>query len=67
MHFEYRITLCDKAEKNCPTIWPGVYQRLHWSFVDPASFEGSEDEKLTTFREDRDQIEQKVREWILDR
>lgn len=67
MHFEYLITLCDKAEKNCPTIWPGVNQRLHWSFEDPASFEGSEEEKLTKFREVRDQIEQKVREWILDR
>ncbi len=31
-HFEYWITVCDNADKNCPTIWPGVNQRLHWPF-----------------------------------
>lgn len=62
--FQYLITVCDHAEKNCPTAWPGVNQRLHWSFEDPAAFEGSEDEKLKKFREVRDQIEQKVRNWV---
>ena len=62
--FQYLITVCDHAEKNCPTAWPGVNQRLHWSFEDPAAFEGSEGEKLKKFREVRDQIEQKVRNWV---
>src|SRR5664280_2052023 len=22
--FQYLITVCDDAEKNCPTVWPGV-------------------------------------------
>lgn len=65
-HFEYLITVCDKAEKNCPSVWPGVNKRLHWSFEDPAAFEGSETEKLAKFREVRDQIEQKVRRWVLE-
>jgi arsenate reductase (thioredoxin) len=64
MLFKYLITVCDKAEKNCPTVWPGVNQRLHWSFEDPAALEGSEEQKLAKFREIRDQIEQKVRAWI---
>ncbi len=42
--FPYLITVCDKAEQNCPTNWPGVNQRLHWSFEDPAAFEGTEAE-----------------------
>ncbi len=63
-HFQYLITVCDQAEQNCPTLWPGVNQRLHWSFEDPAAFQGSEDEKLAKFRAVRDQIEQKVREWV---
>ncbi len=63
VHFHYLITVCDKAEKNCPTIWPGVNYRLHWSFEDPADFEGSDEEKLARFREVRDQIEQKVQDW----
>ena len=58
------ITVCDQAEKNCPTVWPGVMKKMHWSFEDPAAFEGSEDERLEKFREIRDQIERKVRGWI---
>jgi arsenate reductase (thioredoxin) len=37
---------------------------MHWSFEDPAAFEGSKEEKLAKFREIRDQIEQKVRDWV---
>jgi arsenate reductase len=61
------ITVCDHAEKNCPRTWPGVNQKLHWSFEDPAAFEGSEPEKLAKFREIRDQIEQKVMDWLRER
>jgi arsenate reductase len=63
-HFEYLVTLCDDAEKNCPRVWPGVNQRLHWSFEDPSAFEGSEEEKLVKFRQIRDQIQDKVRSWL---
>ncbi len=64
--FQYLITVCDQAEQNCPTMWPGVNQRLHWSFEDPAAFEGSAEERLAKFREVRDQIEQKVRDWVAE-
>lgn len=62
--FQYLITVCDDADKNCPTVWPGVNQRMHWSFEDPAAFEGSEEEKLEKFRQVRDLIEARIREWI---
>jgi arsenate reductase len=62
--FQYLITVCDDAEKNCPTVWPGVNQRMHWSFQDPAAFEGTDDEKLAKFREVRDLIEKKIKEWL---
>ncbi len=62
--FQYLITVCDDADKNCPTVWPGVSQRLHWSFEDPAKFEGSEEERLAKFREVRDQIQHRVQEWV---
>jgi arsenate reductase len=62
--FEYLITVCDDAEKNCPTIWPGVNQRMHWHFEDPAKFEGSEEQKLAKFREVRDLIEQRIIAWL---
>ena len=65
MLFQYLVTVCDDADKNCPTIWPGVNIRLHWSFEDPARFEGTKTEKLAKFREVRDQIEKKVKEWVI--
>lgn len=63
--FQYLITVCDDAEKNCPTVWPGVNQRLHWSFEDPAVFEGTDEEKLAKFREVRDLINAKIQEWLV--
>jgi arsenate reductase len=65
VHFGYLITVCSDAEKECP-IFPGMGMRLHWPFEDPAKFEGSEEQKLEKFREVRDQIDQKVREWALE-
>jgi arsenate reductase len=66
MLFQYLITVCDNAENNCSTMWPGVNQRLHWSFQDPAAFEGSDEENLEKFRQIRDQIEKKVLGWLSD-
>jgi arsenate reductase len=64
--FQYLITVCADAEKSCPTVWPGVSHRLHWFFEDPAAFEGSEEERLAKFREVRDQIELKVKDWVAE-
>jgi arsenate reductase len=66
VHFEYLITVCDEAEKNCPTVWPGVNNRLHWYFEDPAAMIGTEEEKLAKFRQVRDQIDQKVKAWVVE-
>jgi arsenate reductase len=64
--FQYLITVCDDAEKNCPTVWPGVNTRMHWSFQDPAAVEGTDAEKLAKFREVRDLIEAKVKAWLAE-
>ncbi len=62
-HFGYLITVCTKAEELCP-VFPGVSQRMFWPFEDPAAYEGGDEEKLRKFREVRDQIEKKVRNWV---
>ena len=62
--FQYLITVCDDAEKNCPSTWPGISKREHWSFEDPAAFEGTDEEKLANFRQVRDQIEARIKAWI---
>ena len=66
VHFGYLITVCDEAEKNCPTAFPDLSQRTHWSFEDPAAFVGSDDEILAKFREVRDQIEQRIKVWLAE-
>jgi arsenate reductase (thioredoxin) len=64
--FQYLITVCDDADRNCPTVWPGVSERLHWSFQDPATVGGTEEEKLAKFREVRDLIEEKIKKWLVE-
>jgi len=66
VHFGYLITLCDEAEEKCPTTFPGVGKRIHWSFEDPSAFTGSEDEKLAIFRKVRNQIEQHIKTWLAE-
>jgi ACR3 family arsenite transporter len=64
--FAWVITVCDETSaERCP-IFPGATTRLHWSFPDPARFQGTHEEKLARTREVRDMIEQKVRQWCDD-
>lgn len=65
-HFGYLITVCANADKNCPSVFPGLGQRLHWDLEDPVTFEGSDEEKLLKFREVRDQIDQRLQAWLAE-
>jgi arsenate reductase len=60
---DYVITVCDDANEACP-FFPGAANRLHWSFEDPSRAEGSVEERLEKFRQIRDEIEQKIRDWL---
>ena len=61
--FDYAVTVCDHADQSCPVI-SNANQRLHWPFPDPAEACGSEEENLVVFREVRDAIEAKIREFM---
>jgi arsenate reductase len=62
--FAYTITVCDEASaERCP-IFPGVTQRLHWSFPDPSVLTGTGEEKLVKVREIRDLIRDRVDRWL---
>lgn len=62
--FNYVITVCDEASgQRCP-IFPGALKRIHWSFEDPSSFTGTEEEKLLKIAKVRDAIKAKVEEFI---
>ena len=58
--FRYVITVCDNAAETCP-VFPGVAERIHWSFEDPAAVEGNEETRLAAFRRIRDEIAERVR------
>ena len=60
--FDAVITVCDNAAANCPFM-PGQYNRIHWSFPDPALVEGNE-AKLQAFREVRDGLIEKFKTFI---
>jgi arsenate reductase len=62
-HFAYVITVCDRARDSCP-IFPGPSIREHWPIEDPATAEGSHEERMRVFRATRDEIGARVREWI---
>lgn len=63
--FSYVVTVCDEANAQTCPIFPGLRtQTLHWSFEDPAAFEGSHEEKLGKTRRVRDAIKEKILEFI---
>lgn len=64
MHFSYVITVCARAERDCPTVFPGMGLKLSWLFDDPRGEEVPEEERLEKFREVRDQIETKILDWL---
>jgi arsenate reductase len=57
------ITVCGNAESRCPTL-PGVTDRQFWPFDDPPAFQGTDEEKLAKFRQVRDQIDQRIEQWL---
>lgn len=59
MEFDYVITVCDNANESCP-YFPTNKTKWHWSFEDPSAATGSEEERLTKFREIREQIEKRL-------
>ncbi len=61
--FDYVITVCDNAREHCP-VFPAAAQRIHWSFEDPAAASGTEYHRLAAFRSIRDQIRERLREWL---
>ena len=63
--YQYVVTVCDESSsEKCP-IFPGVIrERMHWSFQDPSSFQGSHEEKLAKTRVVRDQIKAKIEEFV---
>lgn len=61
--FDYVITVCDQANESCP-VFPGASHRLHWSFPDPSRATGRHEEQLAVYRQVREAIAARLREWL---
>ena len=64
IHFAHVTTVCADAEETCPTVFLNMGIHEHWALDDPAKFQGDEVEKLEFTRKVRDQIEQRIRQWV---
>jgi len=64
--FNYVITVCDEASgERCP-LFPGISEKLHWSFPDPSILQGTFEEKLHITIEIRNQIKNQIVKWLTE-
>ena len=61
--FDHVITVCDDADRNCPLFSGKVGKRSHIGFTDPARVRGTEEQVLAVFRQVREEIRAKMREY----
>ncbi len=63
--YNYVITIWDNKKDSNHPIFPGVTQRRHWIIDDIAKFDSlGEEGQMEKMRSIRDQIKQKVVEWV---
>lgn len=64
-HFAFVVTLSDDSRERSP-VWPFARNVVHWSLPDPASEDGSPERKKAMFRRVRDEIAQRVDEFVVE-
>ena len=57
------VTVCGNADETCPTV-PVSCEKQHWPFDDPAKAQGSEEEIMEEFYRVRDQIRERVSQFV---
>jgi arsenate reductase len=61
--FDFVITVCDDADKNCPFFTGVVKRRVHIAFVDPAKATGGDKGIMAVFRQVRDAIKSRFADF----
>ena len=63
-HWDYVITVCDRARERCPVPQSWADNALHWGLDDPTDVEGSEEERLAAFRRTREELAARLRPFV---
>ncbi|MBN2362640.1 arsenate reductase ArsC [candidate division WOR-3 bacterium] len=64
--YNYVVTVCSETEgEKCP-LFPGVSERLHWSFEDPSAFKGNHEDVINLVRSLKDKIKESILKFIKD-
>jgi arsenate reductase len=63
-HFDYVITVCDKARQSCPNF-PSSSTQLHWSIDDPAEVRGSAGVRRRAFRRVRERLADLILQFVV--
>jgi arsenate reductase len=61
--FDYVITVCDEADRDCPNFTGKVRKRVHMPFPDPAKATGTDDQIIAVFRTVRNDIQAKFTDY----
>ena len=61
---DFVFTVCDNAARETCPVWPGHPVTAHWGIPDPASVEGSEEEKLHAFEIAYGKLETRIGAFI---
>jgi len=61
LEFDYVVTVCGGVEAAACPYFPGGKIYLHESFEDPATVDGTDQDKIEAFRKSRDEI----KEWLI--
>ncbi len=64
--YKYVITVCDEASAAACPIFPGVHKKISWSFPDPSSFVGTDEERLKMTIAVRNTIKEAVKKFIAE-
>jgi arsenate reductase len=62
-HFDYVITVCDRARATCP-VFPGSANSMHWGLDDPSEVQGTDAERLAAFRRTQMEVSARLRPFI---
>ncbi len=64
--YNYVITVCDEtSSERCP-IFPGISNKLRWSFPDPSTLQGTFEEKRSKTIDIRNQIKRNIEKWVAE-